>query len=120
MTQADRAAAEAKLVVERLATLSADTGMSVAEIREMWLVETADRLERALAAASSGDLAEARRQVHSAAGSTGMCGADALATDLTTIENLAAAGNVEGTSAVLAQALADFRLLTAILHREPA
>ena len=115
-TPADRAAADAKLVAERLAALSDDTGMTVAELQDLWLTETADRLELAVDALLTGDLSETVRLVHCAAGTMGICGAAALAHDLTSIERLAAAGRVVDAQRALGSARDEFRLLTSVLH----
>ena len=111
-----RASADAKLVAERLAALSDDTGLTVAELQELWLSETAERLELAVTALLTGDLSEAVRLVHAAAGTTGICGAAALAHDLTSIERLAAAGRAVDAQRALGLARDEFHHLTSVLH----
>jgi HPt (histidine-containing phosphotransfer) domain-containing protein len=111
-----RAAADAKLVAERLAALADDTGITIAELQDLWLTETADRLELAVGALRCGNLSEAVRLVHSAAGTTGICGAAALAHDLTSIERLAAAGRAADAQRALGLARDEFHLLTSVLH----
>jgi HPt (histidine-containing phosphotransfer) domain-containing protein len=118
-TRADRTTADAKLVSERFIALSEDTGMTIAELREMFLTEMGDRLELAVVALSAGDLPEAVRLVHGAAGTTGICGAAGLAQDLTTIEQLAAAGRGADAQRSLESAAAEFHLLTAALQGDP-
>jgi len=113
---ADRAAADAKLVAERLATLADDTGMTTGELQDMWLAETAERLELAVNALAAGDLSEVVRLVHSAAGTTGICGAAELAQDLTNLEHLAAAGRADDAQRALGSARVEFGLLTSVLH----
>ena len=102
-------------MAQRLAALSDDTGLTVAELQDLWLTETADRLELAVAALLAGDLSEAVRLVHGAAGTTGICGAAALAHDLTSIERLAAAGRAADAERALGLARDEFRLLTSVL-----
>lgn len=111
-----RTAAEARLVAERLAVLAADTGMTVSELQAMWLSETAERLDLAIAALSAGDLHEVVRLVHCAAGTTGICGAAALATDLTGIEHLAGAGRAADARLALALAQDDLDRLSSVLE----
>jgi HPt (histidine-containing phosphotransfer) domain-containing protein len=113
---ANRAAADARLVAERLAVLADDTGMAVSELQAMWLSETAERLALAVAALSAGDLSEVVRLVHSAAGTTGICGAAALATDLTSIEHLAAAGRAADARLALGSAQDEFHRLSSLLN----
>ena len=113
---AHRTAADAKLVMERLGSLADDTGMTIAELQELWLTDTADRLQQAQKALSAGDLSEAVRLVHCAAGSTGICGAAALAHDLTSIERLATAGRADEAQRALGSACAELRSLTSVLH----
>ena len=67
----------------------------------MFLTEMGDRLELAVSALSAGDLPEAVRLVHGAAGTTGICGAAGLAEDLTSIEHLAAAGRADDAQKAL-------------------
>jgi HPt (histidine-containing phosphotransfer) domain-containing protein len=93
--------------------------MAVPELQNMWVTETTDRLEQASAAFAAADLSEARRQVHAAAGSAGLCGAEALGQALTSIENLLVAGQGVEAGRAFDLALADFRLLAAALHRGP-
>lgn len=112
---AHRAAADARLVAERLAALADDTGMTVGELQAMWLSETAERLDLAVTALSAGDLAEVTRLIHSAAGTTGICGAAALARDLTGIEHLAAAGHAAEVQRALGSAQAEFHRLSSVL-----
>ena len=76
-TRTGRAATDATLVAARLAALSDDTGMTVAELQDLWLSETADRLELAVNSLLAGDLSDPGRLVHGAAGTTGICGAAA-------------------------------------------
>jgi HPt (histidine-containing phosphotransfer) domain-containing protein len=116
MSAADRASVEAGLVADRLATLAEDTGLAVADLRDQWVSQTADQIALAATALASGELAEAVRLVHSAAGTTGMCGAAGLARDLTGIERLAAAGRVDDARAALGGAQAEFHRLTTILR----
>lgn len=113
---ADRATADARLVAERLAVLAEDTGMTVRELQELWLTETASCLELAVTALAAGHLPEAVRLVHGAAGTTGICGAAGLATDLTSIEHLAGTGRTGDAERALSAARAEFRLLTSVLH----
>ncbi len=115
-TPADRAAADARLVAVRLAHLSDDTGMTVSELQALWLTETADRLGLAVCALSAGDLSEVVRLVHSAAGTTGVCGAVALAEDLTSIEYLARAGRAADARRALGSAQTEFDRLAWLLH----
>jgi HPt (histidine-containing phosphotransfer) domain-containing protein len=114
-TAAGRAAADARLVAARLAALADDTGMTVGELQAMWLSETAERLDLAVTALSAGDLTEVVRLVHSAAGTTGMCGAAALAQDLTSIEHLAGAGRAAEARQALGSARDEFHLLSSVL-----
>jgi HPt (histidine-containing phosphotransfer) domain-containing protein len=114
--QDDRASADAKLVAERFVALSDDTGMTRDELREMFLTEMGDRLELAVSALSAGDLSEAVRLVHGAAGTTGICGAAGLAENLTNIEHLASAGRSDEARTALALATAEFHLLTTELQ----
>jgi HPt (histidine-containing phosphotransfer) domain-containing protein len=116
MTIADQATADAKLVAERFVVLSDDTGMTTVELQEMFLTEMGDRLESAVSALSVGDLPEAVRLVHGAAGTTGICGAAALAETLTSIEHLAAAGRADDALKALESATAEFHLLTSVLQ----
>ena len=113
---ADRAAADAKRVMERLGSLADDSGLTIVELQELWLTDTADRLQEAERALSAGDLPEAVRLVHCAAGSTGICGAAALAHDLTSIEHLASAGRADEAHRALGSACAELRSLTSVLH----
>lgn len=112
----DRASADAKLVAERFVALSDDTGMTKDELREMFLTEMGDRLELAVSALSAGDLLEAKRLVHGAAGTTGICGAAGLAENLTSIEHLVAAGRSDDARKALGLATAEFHLLTTVLQ----
>ncbi len=112
----NQAAADAKLVAERFVVLSDDTGMTTGELQEMFLTEMGDRLESAVTAISVGDLPEAVRLVHGAAGTTGICGAAGLAEALTSIERLAAAGHADDAQKALELATADFHLLTTLLQ----
>jgi putative Ca2+/H+ antiporter (TMEM165/GDT1 family) len=113
---ANRAAADAKLVGERFVILSDDTGMTIGALQEMFLVEMGDRLDLAVSALSAGDLPEAVRLVHGAAGTTGICGASGLAENLTNIEHLAAAGHTGDALTALETATAEFHLLTTVLQ----
>jgi hypothetical protein len=70
----------------------------------------------AAVALASGECAEAARLAHSAAGTTGICGAATLAHDLTGIERLAAAGRADDARAALGSAQAEFRRLTTRLQ----
>ena len=101
---------------ERFVALSDDTGMTRDELRDMFLTEMGDRLELAVSALSAGDLPEAVRLVHGAAGTTGICGAAGLAENLTNIEHLAAAGRSDDARTALALATAEFHLLTTVLQ----
>lgn len=116
-TRTGRAATDATLVAARLAALSDDTGMTVAELQDLWLSETADRLELAVNSLLAGNLSEAVRLVHGAAGTTGICGAAALAHDLTHIEWLAEAGRAADAQRALGLARDELRLLSSVLHR---
>lgn len=100
----------------RLAHLSDDTGMTVSELQALWLTETADRLGLAVRALSANDLSEVVRLAHSAAGTTAVCGAVALAEDLTSIEHLAAAGRAADARRALGSAQAEFDRLAWLLH----
>ena len=114
--RADQAAGDAKLVVERFLVLSEDTGMTTGELQEMFLSEMGDRLESAVSALSVGDLPEAVRLVHGAAGTTGICGAAGLAEALTSIEHMAAAGRADDARKALESATAEFHVLTMVLR----
>jgi HPt (histidine-containing phosphotransfer) domain-containing protein len=118
MTVVDRARTEARLVADRLAALAEDTGLAMADLRDQWVSQTADQLAMAGTALASGECAEAARLAHSAAGTTGLCGAASLAHDLTGIERLAAAGRTDDARAALGSAQDEFRRLTTVLRIE--
>jgi HPt (histidine-containing phosphotransfer) domain-containing protein len=116
MSAADRTRADAGLVADRLAALAEDTGLAIADLRDQWASQTADQIAMAAAALASGELAEVVRLVHSAAGTTGLCGAASLAHALTGIERLAAAGRAEDARTALGTAQAEFDRLTTVLR----
>jgi HPt (histidine-containing phosphotransfer) domain-containing protein len=111
-----RTASDATLVAERLADLADDTGMTVDELRTMWVTETSERLEHAVSALTAGALSEAVRLVHTAAGTTGLCGAVQLAKNLASIEHMAAEGRGTEAGKALLVARADFTRLTSVLQ----
>jgi HPt (histidine-containing phosphotransfer) domain-containing protein len=108
---------DATLVTHRLAGLAEETGIAAGDLRDLWLTETAERLESADAALVSGDLLDAVRLVHGAAGTSGLCGATALAAQLTATERLAAAGDSFEFQRSLTSARQEFARLTCELKK---
>jgi HPt (histidine-containing phosphotransfer) domain-containing protein len=98
---------QAQLVADRLRALSEDTGVAPADLERMWLLETEERLSAATEALAAGDLPGVARIVHSAAGTSGICGAVGLCASLTSVERLAEEGRNsevrEGLACVQAQ-----------------
>lgn len=99
---------EAQLLAHRLRVLSEDTGVAAADLERMWLSETSERLDAAADALAAGDLANVVRIVHSAAGTSGICGAAGLSASLTNVERLAADGRNGEVREGLASAQAQF------------
>jgi HPt (histidine-containing phosphotransfer) domain-containing protein len=94
-----------------MSQLAEETGMPFEELVDLWAVETEAQLGSASVALAAGNLAEAARLVHSASGSSGICGITALADALKLAEKHAAAGRGAEASQTLANA---HHLFTAI------
>jgi HPt (histidine-containing phosphotransfer) domain-containing protein len=105
----------AALLARRLRLLSVDIGVPPAELAQMWLAETTERFAAAATALAAGDLAEVERIVHSAAGTSGICGASGLSASLTSVERLAAAGRAREVQEGLASALTAFTAIASAL-----
>jgi HPt (histidine-containing phosphotransfer) domain-containing protein len=99
---------QAQLILDRLRTLSEDTGVTTSDLERMWLSETEERLSAATAALAADDLAEVARIVHSAAGTSGICGAVGLSASLTSVERLAMDGHMKDVREGLASAQEQF------------
>jgi HPt (histidine-containing phosphotransfer) domain-containing protein len=117
VTFAHRADVDAGLVAERLAALADDTGLTLDELREMWVAQTSEQIAMALTAMAAGEMSDAVRCVHTAAGTAGMCGATSLARHLSTVERLAADGRGDEARAALGVAQEDFLRLTLTLEK---
>lgn len=110
MNENDVAIARKKIV-----QLAEETGISVADLVELWSTETADQLRSAVDALAAGNLPEAARLVHGAAGATGMCGVAGLADQLKAIELLAIAGRAADAQQALERARARFERVSGVL-----
>ena len=93
---------------KKLTELADETGLSFNDLIALWSTETADQLTSADAALEAGNLPEAARLVHGAAGASGMCGVTALADQLKAVELLAVAGRAADAQQALARAHARF------------
>ena len=103
MKDSDVAIARTKLV-----ELAEQTGLTFNDLVELWTTETADQLETATTALNAGDLQEAARLVHGAAGATGLCGVVELADQLRAVELLIVAGRSADAQKALPRARARF------------
>jgi HPt (histidine-containing phosphotransfer) domain-containing protein len=101
----------------KLTELADETGLSFDDLVKLWSTETADQLESAVAALAAGNLPEAARLVHGAAGATGMCGVVALADQLKAVELLAVAGRGSDAQEALTRARTRFERVSGLLSK---
>ena len=99
----------------KLVELAEQTGLTFNDLVELWTTETADQLESATNALNSGDLPEAARLVHGAAGASGLCGVIELADQLRAVELLAVAGRSDDAQKALVRARARFTRVSGVL-----
>jgi len=107
---------EALIAKQRMSQLAEETGMPLEELVDLWAVETEAQLGSASEALAAGNLAEAARLVHSASGSSGICGITALADALKSAEQLANAGRGADASQALATAHLLFTSISGVLQ----
>jgi hypothetical protein len=100
---------------KKLTELADDTGLSFNDLVTLWSTETAEQLTSADAALEAGNLPEAARLVHGAAGASGMCGVAGLADQLKAVELLAVAGRGPDAQQALVRARARFTRVSAQL-----
>jgi HPt (histidine-containing phosphotransfer) domain-containing protein len=93
---------------KKLTELADETGLSFTDLVTLWSTETAEQLTSADAALEAGNLPEAARLVHGAAGASGMCGVTGLADQLKAVELLAVAGRGSDAQQALTRAHARF------------
>ena len=101
----------------KLTELAEETGLSFDDLVNLWSTETADQLESAVAALAAGNLSEAARLVHGAAGATGMCGVVGLADQLKAVELLAVAGRGSDAQEALTRARVRFERVSGLLSK---
>jgi HPt (histidine-containing phosphotransfer) domain-containing protein len=99
----------------KLVELAEQTGLAFNDLVELWSTETADQLESATNALTAGNLPEAARLVHGAAGASGMCGVTGLADQLKAVELLAVAGRSADAQKALTRARARFTRVSGVL-----
>jgi len=107
---------EALIAKQRMSQLAEETGMPFEELVTLWSGETAAQLASASAALTAGNLEEAARLVHSASGSSSICGVTTLAEELKSAEKLAAAGRGDDARQALANAHRRFTAISGALH----
>jgi HPt (histidine-containing phosphotransfer) domain-containing protein len=107
---------EALVAKQRMSQLAEETGMPFEELVSLWAGETETQLASASAALAAGNLEEAARLVHSASGSSSICGVTTLAEELKSAEKLAAAGRGEDARQALANAHRRFTAISGALH----
>jgi HPt (histidine-containing phosphotransfer) domain-containing protein len=100
----------------KLVELAEQTGLTFNDLVELWTTETAEQLESATTALNSGDLPEATRLVHGAAGASGLCGVVELADQLRAVELLTAAGRSADAQKALVRARARFTHVSGMLR----
>ena len=101
---------------QRMSQLAEETGMPFGELVNLWAGETDAQLASANAALTAGNFEEAARLVHSASGSSSICGVTTLADDLKSAEKLAAAGLGDEARQALANAHRRFTAISRALH----
>ena len=101
----------------KLTELAEETGLSFDDLVKLWSTETADQLQSAVTAIAAGNLPEAARLVHGAAGATGMCGVAGLADQLKAVELLTAAGRVNDAQKALTRARVRFERVSGLLSK---
>jgi HPt (histidine-containing phosphotransfer) domain-containing protein len=106
---------DAAVAKTKLEELAEQTGLAFNDLVELWSTETADQLETAKNALSSGNLPEAARLVHGAAGASGLCGVTALADQLKAVELLVVAGRSADAKKALTRARARFTRVSGVL-----
>lgn len=111
----EKHAADADIARRRLIALSQESGLPFDELLELWADDTEQQLEAASAALGVGNLIEAARLVHSASGASGICGVDALASQLKIVETLAVLGRRQDARQALEQAQIRFACLSGAL-----
>jgi HPt (histidine-containing phosphotransfer) domain-containing protein len=108
---------DASIARMKLVELAEETGLAFNDLVQLWSSETADQLESAGNALVEGNLPEAARLVHGAAGASGMCGVTALADQLKAVELLTVAGRQADAQQALVRARARFARVSAVLTR---
>lgn len=83
-----------------------ETGIPLNELVDLWTEDTAERFNAAAEALTAGDVSDAAREAHTAAGASGLCGAAALSDALREVEAMALAGHRREAL----QALSDARI----------
>jgi HPt (histidine-containing phosphotransfer) domain-containing protein len=111
----DDHAADADIARRRLIALAEESGLPFDELLELWADDTEQQLEAASTALGAGNLIEAARLVHSASGASGICGVDALASQLKIVETLAVLGRPRHARQALEQAQVRFACLSGAL-----
>ncbi len=101
----------------KLTELAEQTGLSFEDLVNLWSTETADQLQCAVTALAEGNLSEAARLVHGAAGATGMCGVAGLADQLKAVELLAVAGRSSDAEEALTRARVRFERVSGLLAK---
>ena len=107
---------EAVLAKQKMSQLAEETGMPFEELVNLWTGETEAQLASASRALAAGNFEEAARLVHSASGSSSICGVTTLADELKSAEKLAAAGRGNDARQALANAHRRFTAISGALQ----
>jgi len=109
---------DAAVAKTKLEELAEQTGLTFKDLVDLWATETADQLETATIALAAGNLPEAARLVHGAAGASGLCGVIQLADQLRAVELLVVAGRAADAKKALSRARTRFTRVSGVLAGE--
>lgn len=103
-----------------LARLHEAMGDEVEEILDIYLIQTAENLEKLMAAIAAGNANEVRLIAHNCAGTSANCGMDALVHSLRELERMGREGSLVGAAALGQQAVSEFHRVKVFLQENLA